>query len=361
MSAINKALLNISKQSMVTDGSSSLVQANVPNIESKFKASFFFALGAISSLCLLGWSSFHSKSNLLDEPVALRVSTYQPDALVNSERLLTTSPTTKVVTAEVSRIYIDDKSLLDNQPRADKTVKVETRGRDEKIKPAIEEKKTLPINLDDLANSQQQLKIEEVLVLPSTLAQQNRALAAKALDDSNFDIAIKSYYAVLKYQSTDEDSRKRLAALLYGKKEIQESATVLQQGIRLNKDSVNLRLALVSILQKELQLEAALSVLEYVPIGASTEYLAARGGLAQQLKIIDLAEESYQMLVQKEPDNGRWRLGLAIVYERKNQVQDAYNTYKLALMKPGLSRSSLAFVRERITLLQQWKEMNDAS
>ncbi|XDF77972.1 hypothetical protein AAFX60_001810 [Aliivibrio fischeri] len=44
-------------------------------------------------------------------------------------------------------------------------------------------------------------------------------------------------------------------------------------------------------------------------------------------------------------------LGLAIVYEREAKVKPAYEAYQTALIKPGLSRSSQAFVRDRIKLL----------
>ena len=354
MSATNKALLNITKHDVNVDGKKNLSPAHVPNIESKFKASFFFAIGVVSSLCLIGWATLNNteSSVAIEQPI-------EPVAQTNSAHA--SSPTKKTSTQEISRIYAEKKveplqleHSNDNPINQQAAVNVDVPSSTPVaiIPSTPHEQAVETFNVQEQSNVQGQFQVEEVELLPSELAKKSRDAAARALGDSNFKEAMKEYYTVLKYQPRDENSRKKLAALLYGKRDIQESAAILQQGIRLNKDSVDLRLALASLLQKEEQPEAALSTLEYIPLGVSVDYLATRGGLAQKLKLMDLAEESYQMLVVKDPDNGRWWLGLAIVYERNAQVKDALKTYKIALMTPGLSRSSQVFVRDRIKLLE---------
>ncbi|RYU69160.1 tetratricopeptide repeat protein [Aliivibrio finisterrensis] len=364
VSATNKALLNITKQDADIERKTSLSQADVPNIEPKFKAPFFFAIGVMSSLCLIGWATLSNTPNAINNEHQVSEVIVE-DVVDHSELskgsyLPVNSPTAKIVTSEVSRIYLNEN--IDEKPSShhielSKAEESSVRVVNSNITPTkAKEVSIVPDTPREHAinqtESQEQLHVEEVEVLPSELAQRNRDAAKKALDNSDFNTAMKAYYRVLKYQPSDEDSRKKLAALLYGKREIQESAAILQQGIRLNNDSIDLRLALASLLQKEEQPEAALSALEYIPLGASVDYLATRGGLAQKLKLMDLAEESYQMLVAKDPDNGRWWLGLAIVYERNAQVKNALKTYKVALTTPGLSRSSQVFVRDRIKLLE---------
>lgn len=354
MSATNKALLNITKQDVNEGVQKSISPAHIPNVESKFKASFFFAIGVISSLSLIGWASFGDTSNPIQEEVPVtRVSTAAP--------ILSLSPTQKVANKEISSIY-KDKALepifiareqksegREPQPAKVTTSAVSYTANTKTTSVAPKKESVIPKTLQEKAT--EDFFVEEVELLPSDLAQKSRDVAKNALDRSDFKEAMKAYYTVLKYQPSDEESRKKLAALLYGKREVQESAAVLQQGIKLDHNSVSLRLALSSLLQKEKQPEAALSVLEFIPVEADVDYLATRGGLAQQLKLMDLAKESYQMLVEKEPDNGRWWLGLAIVYEREAQVKKAYETYQVALIKPGLSRSSQVFIRDRIKLL----------
>ena len=360
MSATNKALLNITKKDTNLGPKNGLSPAHVPNIESRFKAPFFFAVGVVSSLSLIGWATFnHSPelvaSNNMEQPIASGSGAISTQSLLAS-----TSPTQKNVTKEVSAIYTDttlssltvNKTIPENKPeqQAVQAIKPIIMATNTDINtPKTKQSSIIPPTIRD--EEAQDFQVEEVELLPSDLAQKSRDAAKKALDRSDFKEAIKEYYTVLKYQSSDEESRKKLAALLYGKREVQEAAAILQQGIKLDHDSVSLRLALASLLQKEEQIEAALSVLEYIPLDANVDYLATRGGLAQKLKLMDLANESYQMLIKKEPENGRWWLGLAIVYEREAKVQQAYEAYQTALIKPGLSRSSLVFVRDRIKLL----------
>ena len=346
MSATNKALLNITKKDVNSDVQKSISPAHIPNIESRFKASFFFAIGVISSLSLIGWATLSDSSNPIQKEV--------PVAQVPTPSVtLSVSPTQKVATQEISSIYKDKELIIEKEQKTE-----------HKALQSSEIKYTVNTKTAPVASKQEsvipstprekvteEFSVEEVELLPSDLAQKSREVAKNALDRSDFKEAMKAYYTVLKYQPSDEESRKKLAALLYGKREVQESAAVLQQGIKLDHNSISLRLALSSLLQKEEQPEAALSVLEYIPLEANVDYLATRGGLAQKLKLMDLAKESYQMLVDKDPDNGRWWLGLAIVYEREAQVKKAYETYQRALVKPGLSRSSQAFIRDRIKLL----------
>lgn len=349
MSATNKALLNITKQDVNEDVQKSISPAHIPNVESRFKASFFFAIGVISSLSLIGWATLNDSSNPAQKEAAV--------VLVSSPSV-SASPTQKIATQEVSSIYKDKALIIEKEKKAVHGAQKSSEVAEPAIKytvntktapAATKQESVIPSTPREKAT--EELSVEEVELLPSDLAQKSREVAKSALDRSDFKEAMKAYYTVLKYQPSDEESRKKLAALLYGKREIKEAAAVLQQGIKLDHNSIALRLALSSLLQKEEQPEAALSVLEYIPLDADVDYLATRGGLAQKLKMMDLAKESYQMLVDKDPDNGRWWLGLAIVYEREAKVKKAYETYQKALVKPGLSRSSQVFIRDRIKLL----------
>lgn len=363
MSATNKALLNITKQKLNEDDKKTLFPANVPDIESRYKAPFFFAIGVVSSLCLIGWASVNHSFESVQENIDIAsIPSNEINSLEGSDAslaLFASSPTTKSTIQEVSSIYIEpSQGVIDVVKAQEKAVHKKqglTSSPPEQIVnvdtevPALKSASVIPNTVRE--NASEEFYVQEVELLPSELAKKSREAASKSLDRSDFKSAIKEFYTVLKYQPNDEESRKKLAALLYGKRNVKEAASVLQQGIKLDHDSVSLRLALASLLQKEEQSEAALSVLEYVPVEASIDYLATRGGLAQKLKFIDLAEESYQTLVVKAPENGRWWLGLAIAYERKAQTKEAYKTYKIALMTPGLSRSSQAFVRDRIKLL----------
>lgn len=60
---------------------------------------------------------------------------------------------------------------------------------------------------------------------------------------------------------------------------------------------------------------------------------------------------AYQVLIKMQPDNGRWYLGLAIVYDKNSQFSLAVNAYALALAKADLSASSVKFAKQRMQAL----------
>lgn len=195
------------------------------------------------------------------------------------------------------------------------------------------------------------MAIEQVELTPQQLASKAIERGKKELDSNNLDGAIKEFETALRYVPTDEQNRKRLAALYYGKSNFRKSVDILQRGIKLNKDSQELRLALSNLLIKEEQPMAALTPLLYLPEPVSIDYLAMRAALAQQLKNGEVAYESYQALVQKEDENARWWLGLAIQQERKFEYQAALHSYQQAMQRVGVSRQTLAFMQERVKLL----------
>ncbi len=86
----------------------------------------------------------------------------------------------------------------------------------------------------------------------------------------------------------------------------------MQRGIELNPEGETLRIALSKLLMREQQTEAALTPLAYLPAEASVDYLSLRAALAQKIKQNEIALESYQKLTEKDENNGRWWLGLAI-------------------------------------------------
>lgn len=197
-----------------------------------------------------------------------------------------------------------------------------------------------------------EIAVEQVELSPNTLSANAIERGKKALDSNELSEAIQEFENAIKYQPNDDETRKRLAALYYGKKDIRRSVEVLQQGIRLNESSQGLRIALAKVLIKEGQAEAALSPLVYLPSNVNIDYLELRAALSQQVKNQEIATETYQILTQRAPDNARWWLGLAIQQERALEYQKAYHSYQAAINKVGVSKQTQAFIRERLTLLK---------
>ncbi|MEZ9420154.1 hypothetical protein BCT45_04860 [Vibrio breoganii] len=200
--------------------------------------------------------------------------------------------------------------------------------------------------------AKESMTVEQVELTPRELANKSIARAEKALDSNDVKTAFTEYSRALRLVPSDEKVRQKLAALYYGRKDARRAATLLQDGIRLNDKSEELRFALAKLLIKEQQPEAALSPLMYVPENASEDYLALRAGVAQQLKNTDVALESYQSLAERDPNNARWWLGLAIQQERRLEYPEAHASYTKALGLVGVSRKTQSFIRDRLQLLE---------
>ncbi|MGO2507624.1 MAG: tetratricopeptide repeat protein [Vibrio hibernica] len=206
------------------------------------------------------------------------------------------------------------------------------------------------------SNQTSSMQIQEVELTHQQMADKAIDRAEKALDANDFEEAAQEYQNALRYVPEDEVSRRKLAALYYSNTNVRKSAETLEEGIRLDKNSNELRIALASIFLKEKQPAAALNTLGYIPNNVSNKYLAMRAALAQQLKSDDLALQSYQMLIKRDAENGRWWLGLGIQQERALDLQGAKESYTKALTMVGLSSQSQSFMRKRLAVLNNLEQ-----
>ncbi len=210
--------------------------------------------------------------------------------------------------------------------------------------------------VSSLPSSSPVMIVEQVSLTPEQLAQKALQRAQKAMESNAVQTAGAAYTEALRYTPHDEMARQKLAALYYGKGDGRKAFDLMQAGIERNPDGEVLRLALAKLLVKEKQEASALVPLAYLPSQPSIEYLSLRAALAQKTKQDEIARESYQQLTEKDPNNGRWWLGLAIQQERALQWPAAQHAYQQALNKVGLSSQSQAFIHQRLQLLASLEE-----
>ncbi|CSB02323.1 tetratricopeptide repeat protein [Vibrio cholerae] len=217
--------------------------------------------------------------------------------------------------------------------------------------------------VSSLPSSSPVMIVEQVSLTPEQLAQKALQRAQKAMESNELQTAVSAYTEALRYTPHDEMARQKLAALYYGKGDGRKAFDLMQAGIERNPDGEVLRLALAKLLVKEKQEASALVPLAYLPSQPSIEYLSLRAALAQKTKQDEIARESYQQLTEKDPNNGRWwlGLGLAIQQERALQWPAAQHAYQQALNKVGLSSQSQAFIHQRLQLLASLEETQSAN
>ncbi|GEA52475.1 MSHA biogenesis protein MshN [Vibrio inusitatus NBRC 102082] len=296
--------------------------------------------------------------NKVQESVVIHTTQTVQPSVASFEEQPEIKPTSKKVTVATKPTSMTKtvQSVVTTTPVPAKTVPVKVA----RVEPAqtsvaapsavVKKEPILIAKVDTPA--EESMTVEHVELTPRELANKSIARAEKALDSNDVKTAFTEYSRALRLVPNDEKVRQKLAALYYGRKDARKAATLLQDGIRLNDKSEELRFALAKLLIKEQQPEAALSPLMYVPENASEDYLALRAGVAQQLKNTDVALESYQSLAERDPNNARWWLGLAIQQERRLEYTEAHASYTKALGLVGVSRKTQSFIRDRLQLLE---------
>ncbi|ELI5734830.1 MSHA biogenesis protein MshN [Vibrio fluvialis] len=364
MSEINKALSQLATKHHAT--LEHIQAADVPSVTKR--PAWIWAIGGFGlSLAVGGWA-VSQQAHVVAEPI--QTSTSVPVIPLSVSQ---PSPTQKTHTSRVNLYHADKEAvtpLMAEPPLAEHDVMtgaVSQQVSDQKVvSPPVILASTVTAAPATMAHSQAdsesaQMSIEQVELTPQQLAEKAVARANKALDSNDFESAVSAYTEALRYTPDDERVRQKLAALYYGKGDVRRAFDLLQSGIELNHNGETLRIALAKLLMKENQTEAALSPLSYLPQSPSVEYLSLRAALAQKSKFNDIALESYQLLTQKEANNGRWWLGLAIQQERAFQLPEAKQSYQQAQNKLGLSVQSQAFIRDRLNVLASLEETSNAN
>ncbi|HHG3114373.1 MSHA biogenesis protein MshN [Vibrio parahaemolyticus] len=353
MSAINKALSELAEKTSPSE----LTRAEIPNV-SRSKPWLWLVAGFSLSLAVGGWAVSQGPAPS-DEITSFQPSATQPLETTNADRLAS-SPTNKM-TPETSNVVY---SKPVEKPRA--VAALPTSQPSEGVfgsRADADMSSNAPMLIAQVANApsnttanlveESSMHIEQVELSHRQLSLKAISRAEKAIDANDMETALSAYTEALRYEPSNIETRQKLAALYFGKGDTRKSYEILQEGINLDKDNQPLRLALSKLLVKANQPSAALSPLVHLPPMPSRDYLAMRAALAQKQKQNDIALESYQLLTQREPDNARWWLGLAIQQERALTFTAAINSYNEALGKVGISNQSQAFIRDRLTILKQ--------
>ncbi|NVJ56667.1 MAG: MSHA biogenesis protein MshN [Vibrionaceae bacterium] len=342
MSAINQALSDLAKK----NGSplTAIEQAQVMPV--KQRPVLPWVVGTLGlSLALGGWAiSYQAPVESLEyAPITTRSESNPADNVP--------SPTAKIATQSESIYRSSVRTESDLQPRSQdrevQAVQSAPISQPAESSPLIAKAATIqpePVG---------EVVIEQVELTSAELSAKAQVLAKKALDSNDLKGALAHYNEALKYTPQNTKVRKKLSALYYGKGDARKAVDLLQKGISLENDNISLRLALAKLLIKEKQQAAALSAVAAMLDNASVEYLSLRGALAQKNNQDAMAMESYQKLVEMEPDSGRWWLGLGIQQERMLEFDNAKASYHKALEGMGLSGQSHQFIIDRLNLIQQ--------
>ncbi|CAN5894802.1 hypothetical protein BH11PSE12_BH11PSE12_13270 [soil metagenome] len=159
----------------------------------------------------------------------------------------------------------------------------------------------------------------------------------------------------LKADATHGASRQSLIALLLESKRHDEAARVAQQGLALDQNQTGLAMILARLQVEKGNTPLAIETLQR-SLPAATEradYLAFLAALQQRQGLHKEAADLYQRALRKNPQNGLWWMGLGISLQSDGRSQDALEAFHKAKSATGLSPELLAFVEQKISLLQR--------
>lgn len=197
------------------------------------------------------------------------------------------------------------------------------------------------------------MTVTEVSLTPPQLAQKQLALAKAAEGQGELRQAINHYQQALTLTPGLHAARKQQAALLYGQEQWSQASAVLAQGILLYPQQFEFALLLARVQQAKGDGVEALASLELIPDDhelARQKWLA-QTDLAQKQGQFALAEQAYRKLLQQEPRQGKWWMGLAYALDSQQQYHHARQAYRTALTHTGLSSQATAFIEQRLTQL----------
>jgi len=165
--------------------------------------------------------------------------------------------------------------------------------------------------------------------------------------------ALKDLNNLLALEPRNASARKRLSSLEFAQGNPKRAAFLLDQGIKLSPNDSSMRLMLARLLFRENRNAQALAILNDHPksVIADNDLLSFRAALAEKQKDYATSLEDYAVLLQRQPSNARWMLGLAISQDKQKMIEQAVITYKKVKSSNQLSAQVVSFVDGRLAAL----------
>jgi len=247
--------------------------------------------------------------------------------------------------ASIAKVSTDKAEATPAPVKTEPLVRSEVSEPFKPVSDAVEEKEaTAPVEKSRLAIKRRQLSAEE-------LVQQKMSQAEQAIENNKADKAEALFEEILLLKPEQKEARKQLAALWFGRQAYQGAINLLAQGLALAPKDTDFRLMKARLYLAQGNKEQAYQVLAVMPDTVNSEYQLALANTAQQLGKFDAAIGAYKILLQMQPQNSRWWLGLAVAHDSHGEFSKAVQSYRSAIGQGGLSDSAANFARQRVTEL----------
>ncbi len=185
-------------------------------------------------------------------------------------------------------------------------------------------------------------------VLSPTQDDYQEALALIA--QNHFSEAIPLLQNLVQRSPKDHEARVALATLYLQKNDTQRATKLLSEGLQLEGENIPLTLLLARTLIMENKNQEALKTLNSIADFAQNDlsYVELLAAVQASLEHYPEAIALYQALLNREPNNGRWLIGLGASLEGNGQKNEAINVYKKARAETQLPLDLQTYVADRL-------------
>ncbi|WP_088329530.1 tetratricopeptide repeat protein [Lacimicrobium sp. SS2-24] len=182
--------------------------------------------------------------------------------------------------------------------------------------------------------------------------QQLKARASNAISQGDDAEAITLLTQMLDMQPDQHLLRRKLAGLLLKSGATQRSALILEQGIEQYPQEYTLIASLARFYHQNGQNNQALNLLKpHQPaILQHPDFIQLRARLAQLQQDYSQAQADYGLLSRYQPDNIKWRLGLAVALDQGGNYDAALAAYRW-LSTANTPAEVTTFVQQRLKAL----------
>lgn len=235
------------------------------------------------------------------------------------------------------------------------SVQIERPGRDEKSgldqKPSPNESGWITQSTSGAAKpSQAKMSVTQVSLTPAELSQKKLQQGQQAKELGQLDKAMSAYAEALRLNDANHNARQELAALFYGRGELDKAAVLLRQGAESYPQQPTFWLLLARVQKARSELPLALASLQQIADGSELgrEKWLLQAEIGQSLKDWPLVQQSYLSLIRQDASQGRWWLGLAYAQDASGDYDAAKASYQEALKRQGLSADARDYIENRL-------------
>lgn len=191
------------------------------------------------------------------------------------------------------------------------------------------------------------LNINEVFLSQEQWLSETHRQVELALANNDWPLAEGLLAQVVNEYPDAHESRLRLAALYYGRGAINQTRTLLQQGLERAPEQADFRLTLARLLAEEQRYPAALQVLSQAnpELARHLDYYSLKAEMARRSDQCPLAIDTYQRLLSYGSAGGWW-LGLGLCQRKLGE--NFSHAFREARASADLGQASLRFVEQQL-------------